>query len=245
MSSRFKAFFVHFLCSMGIALCSLYWVFGIWFPSPLHIALGVTSIFIILISVDVVIGPLLTFLVYKTGKKTLVFDLAVIVVMQVTALAYGLWSVSQGRPAWVVFNSDRFDLVQVLDIDERGLAAASPEYGSAPWFGPQWVGARKPHDARIQQEIIFESLAGGSDLAQRPEFYVPLSSLSEQITQRAQPLERLNDFNDEASVAQVLAEWPQATAWLPLMARFEPMVVLLGGDGSEVLGVVALHPWTL
>lgn len=242
MSARFKAFFIHLLCSLGLALCGLYWVFEVWYPAPLHIALGVTSIFILLISVDVIIGPLLTLLVYKPGKKTLVLDLSVIVVLQMGALTYGLWSVSQGRPAWIVFNTDRFDLVQVLDIDERGLANASPAYRAASWFGPQWVGARKPDDARQQQDLIFESLAGGSDLAQRPEFFVPLSALSEQMQQRVQPLQRLNEFNDNASVAHVLKKWPQAVAWVPMMARVEPMVVLLG-ENHKVLAVVALHPW--
>ena len=121
MSIRLKAFFLHLSLSAVIALLALLLVFGLWYPAPLHTAVGVTHIFLLLLLIDVVLGPLLTLLVYKAGKKTLVFDLAVIAVLQLSALGYGLWTVAEGRPAWLVFNADRFDLVRVLDIDARKL----------------------------------------------------------------------------------------------------------------------------
>lgn len=51
-------------------------------------------------------------------------DLTVIAVLQLGALSYGLWTVAEGRPAWLVFAVDRFELVRVLDIDKRKLDAA-------------------------------------------------------------------------------------------------------------------------
>lgn len=112
MLSRFKAFFVHLIGSLVIGLGALALVFFLWYPAPLHLALGVTSVFMLLIIVDITLGPLLTFLIYQPGKKTLKFDLVVIVVLQLLALSYGLWAVIQGRPVWLVLNADRFDVVQ-------------------------------------------------------------------------------------------------------------------------------------
>ncbi len=69
MNPRLKAFAIHLAISALIALTVIGLVFFIWYPSPLHTALGVTQIFLILLAVDVVLGPLLTLLVYKAGKK--------------------------------------------------------------------------------------------------------------------------------------------------------------------------------
>ena len=167
MVVRIKAFLLHLLCSAGVALAALYLVFGLWYAAPLHQALGVTHIFLLMVVVDVVLGPLLTLVVYKPGKRTLKFDLAVIVLLQLAALGYGLWTVAQGRPAWLVFNVDRFDVVQIVDIDTRRLTEALPRYRAPAWLGPEWVAARRPEDPERRAEIMFEAAQGGNDVAQR------------------------------------------------------------------------------
>jgi hypothetical protein len=243
MSARIKAFLIHLSSSAVIALIVLLLVFHIWYPSPLHTALGVTHIFLLLLGVDVVLGPLLTFLVFKVGKKTLVFDLALICLLQLSALGYGVWTVAQGRPAWLVFNVDRFDLVQAVDIDSRYLDKADAKYRSAPWFGPDWVAAARPVDKEQRQTIMFEAVLWGSDIAQRPNLYRPLDQFANDIASRAQPLEKLNSFNENAAVSSTLETWPAATAWLPLKARAKPMVVLLGQNRHEIIAIVDLNPW--
>lgn len=242
MPARFKAFLLHLLCSLAIALGALGLVFGVWYPAPLHLALAVTNIFVLLLVVDVTLGPLLTLVVYRPGKKSLKFDLAVIVLLQLAALGYGLWTVAQGRPAWLVFNVDRFDVVQVVDIDARRLEEAQSEYRSPSWLGPRWVAAVRPDDAERRGEILFEALQGGPDIAQRPEQYRPLDALAEQLRRRAQPLERLKQFNDPEDIEKVLAGRSEAAGWLPLKARVQPMVVLLSKD-YRVLDIVPLKPW--
>ena len=243
MPARIRAFLFHLLGSATIALIVLVVVFQIWYPSPLHTALGVTNIFLLLLSVDVVLGPLMTLLVFKVGKKTLVFDLAVIFLLQFSALGYGMWTVAEGRPAWLVFNVDRFDIVQTVDIDTRYLNKAEPQYRSASWFGPRWVAAARPADQEQRETIMFEAALWGSDIAQRPNLYRPLDQFSNDVTKRAHPLENLNHFNESTSVNRVLKAWPNATTWLPLKARAKPMVVLLGKKNSEVIAIVNLNPW--
>lgn len=242
MPIRLKAFLLHLSLSAVIAVLALLLVFNLWYPAPLHTAVGVTHIFLLLLLVDVILGPLLTLLVYKDGKKTLAFDLAVIALLQLSALGYGLWTVAEGRPAWLVFNTDRFDLVRVLDIDSRKLDQALPEYRHPSWFGPRWVAAVPPRDSDEHSDLLFESVQGGSDLPQRPNFYRPLADNREAIQARLHSLVELQRFNPIEQVQAVAEQWPAADAWLPLMAD-TPMVVLLHNESAEVLAVVGLRPW--
>ncbi len=243
MPARFKAFLWHLTGSAVIALLVLLLVFRLWYPAPLHEAVGVTDIFLLVLLVDLILGPLLTLLVYKVGKKTLAFDLAVIAILQLTALGYGLWAVADGRPAWIVFNADRFDLVQVVDIDTRKLDAAPAEYRQPAWLGPRWVAAVRPADAAENNELTLEALFSGVDLPQRPNLYQSLASQSEALQHRMQPLAELTKFNTSEQVDTVLQQWPSADAWIPLMARAKPMVVLLSKETAEVVAVVNLNPW--
>lgn len=243
MPARLKAFLLHLTASALIALLALMLVFRLWYPAPLHEALDVTHIFLLLLLVDTVLGPLLTLLVYRVGKNALVMDLAIIAALQMGALGYGLWTVSEGRPVWIVYNTDRFDVVTKVDIDIRQLSKAPAEYLNASWTGPRWVGTATPDDIEQRNSILFEATLGGSDIAQRPNLYRPLAEMAAAIQQRAQPLEKLNDFNEDNVVRSALQNWPEAAAWVPLMARVKPMVVLLGENKSDVIAIVDLNPW--
>jgi hypothetical protein len=234
---------IHLSVSTLVALLAVVVVFWVWYPAPLHSAVGVTEIFFIVLGVDVVIGPLLTTVVYKQGKKSLRFDLATIALLQLTAFAYGIWTVAEGRPAWLVFSADRFDLVQAYQVDLRKQDEAKPEYRSVPWFGPHWVSARGPSGADKRQTILFEAMFAGVDVPQRPELYQPLEAEGDAIRKRALSLDDLKRYNAVSDVDVVLARWPQANAYLPMMARIKPMTVLIDKESAKVVAVVDLNPW--
>ena len=71
MSKRLKFFLGHLSISFLVALLVIGLMFFVWYPSPLATAVGVTHIFLMLLAIDVVIGPILGVLVYKEGKKVL------------------------------------------------------------------------------------------------------------------------------------------------------------------------------
>ncbi len=243
MISRIKAFAVHLVISALIALAVIGLVFFVWYPAPLHSAVGVTQIFLILLAVDVVLGPLITLLIYKIGKKTLVMDLTVIVLLQLGALSYGLWTVAEGRPVWLVFSVDRFELVRVLDIDERKLDQANLTYRQPSLLGPQWVAASPPNDRDEHSILIIESVFGGADIAQRPNLYQSLNTKREAIKRRLLELSELSELNTAGNFSTLLAQHPRADAWLPLRANNQDMVVLMHKETAEVVAIVDLRPW--
>jgi hypothetical protein len=240
--SRFKAFAVHFLISACLVLLIVLLVFCLWYPSPLHSAVGVTKIFLVLIVVDVVLGPCLTFLVYKQGKKSLAMDLSIICALQLGALLYGLNAMAEGRPAWLVFVGDHFTLVRANEIDERKLADAPVEYRNPSWFGAQWVFVVEPEDVEEKNDLLFESVFAGIDISQRPNLYRPLSTVEGVLKKMGMPLAALERYNASESVVAIIDAYPQAEAWLPLKASQRDMVVLLKADG-EVIAIVDARPW--
>lgn len=242
MIARLKAFLIHLLISTCIAAAVIGVVFFVWYPAPLHTAAGVTKIFLLLLAVDVVLGPLLTLIVYKAGKKTLIMDLTVIALLQLSALGYGVWTVAEGRPAWLVFGGDRFELVRIPDIDQRNIGTHYL-YSSPAWTGPQWVGATTPIDLNARNDIIFESVSGGFDIYQRPNLYRPLQEMKASIQKHAQKLSLLNEFNAGNDVQNAVKKYPSATAWLPLRAKHQDMVVLINKETAQVIAIADLRPW--
>lgn len=243
MLARLRAFSVHLSISILIALAAMVIVFYIWYPAPLSIAAGVTKIFLLILVVDAALGPLLTFIVYKKGKKSLKMDLTIIALLQFGALSYGLHTVAEGRPVWLVFAADRFDLVRVADLDLRYADKVKPEYRAPSWTGPRWVAALPPEDAQENSDITVEAVFSGLDLQHRPYLYQPLAMAEKAIQKRALPLSKLTEFNASAEVDTILKRWPSADAWLPLQANIQPMVVLINQKTATVVAVVDLFPW--
>ena len=243
MSKRLKFFLSHLSLSFLIALLVIGLVFFIWYPSPLATAVGVTHIFLMLLVIDVILGPFLGLLVYKEGKKTLKFDLSVIILIQIAALYYGVFSIEQGRPAWLVYNVDRFELVRKNDIILENIDQAQPQFQQVSWTKPQLVAIKSAKDVQQHNNDMFIEVLGGISLAQQPERYVELSEVKSLIQQRAQDLELLKNFNDSDQVVKVLAKYPTATAFVPLKANAVDMTVLINKEKGEVVKIVDLRPW--
>ncbi len=240
---RLKAAGVHLGYSVLAAALASFLIFQLWYPAPLHLASGVGGLVVLLIGVDAVIGPLLTLIVYQPQKKSLRFDLAVIVVLQASALLYGMKTIADGRPVWLVFNADRFDAVPAYMLDERRLQNALPEFRVPPRFGPGWAAALLPESVDQRNSLLFESVFAGVDLAQRPDLYRPLPDALNEIKRAALPLSKLYQFNPEARVKEVLAFWPRADAYLPLMGRVQGKVVLIERQSAQPVAIVDLNPW--
>lgn len=243
MSKRLKFFLSHLSISLLIALFVVVLVLFIWYPLPLATATGVTQIFLMMLAIDVVIGPVLGLLVYKVGKKTLKMDLSIIIVLQILALGYGVYSIEQGRPVWITYNVDRFELVRKNEIITGHIEQALPQFQHPSWFKPQWVGVEFAKDANVRSDDLFAEALGGISIAQRPERYVDFVQAKQKIKQHAKSLKELNQYNDVKQVDRILSKYPQATAFVPLKANAVDMTVLINKEKGEVVKIVDLRPW--
>ena len=242
MSKRLKFFLSHLLLSFLIASVVVGLVI-IWYPYPLANAVGVTNIFFMLLVIDVIVGPVLGLLVYKEGKKTLKFDLSVIIIIQIAALCYGVFSIEQGRPAWLVFHTDRFELVRKNDLILENIDHALPQFQHVSWSKPKFVALKISKNNKQYQEDIFAEVLVGISLSQRPERYVKLTEAKAKIQQRALPIKKLEKYNPKTEVEKTLTKYPNADAWLPLKATAVDMVVLINKESASIIKIVDLRPW--
>lgn len=244
MSKRIKFFLGHLTISIAIALFFIALVFFVWYPAPLAKAVGVTQIFLMLIAIDVIIGPFLTLLVYKEGKKTLKMDLTIIIVIQVAALSYGIFNITQGRPAWIVYdNAGRFDLIRNNEIETGKIEQAQPAYQKASWLKPQIVALEKENTVAAQNKRLFDDFSHGVVPTMHPERYTQLIHAKFDLQQNSEKFDVLQSYNSKNDVEKVLHQYPTANAWLPLKTTAVDMVVLINKEKGEVVKIVDLRPW--
>ena len=203
--SRWQAAGIHLTISATIAAVAIAVILGVWFPGPLFEAAGGLGLLYLLVGVDVVLGPLLTLVVFKAGKKGMKFDLAVIATVQLAALVYGCSVVFLARPAFIVFVKDRFELVSVVELDPAELAKAKyPEFRSFSWTGPKLAAADLPTDPAGRQKFV-ELAMSGVDVQSFPEYYVPYAERTQLVLSTAMTMEKLR--KDEPVTAKAVDAW--------------------------------------
>ncbi|GAB1386465.1 fimb protein [Melaminivora sp.] len=193
----------HLLISLCFALATAAFVFLVLYPSPFSALLGIVSIYAILMTADVVCGPLLTLILASPQKsrRERWMDFSLIGGLQIAALAFGLYSVWIARPVVLGFEIDHLAVVTANEIETEALPKAPPGMQSLPWIGMMKVSTRKP---RNQQEFI-DSVAlemSGVTASMRPDWWQPWSEAKESINQHARP------------VAELVARRPQDAAAL-------------------------------
>ncbi len=178
MKFRFKAFGLHLLAScvaLSTILGSLY--LG-WYRWPAWVLTDVTRVVVVMVGVDVVLGPTLTFIIARSSKsrRELTRDIAVIVVVQLCALVYGTASLWNGRPMYYAYSEGVLQLVQAYDIDDDEAALGRQQNPAlAPhWYSlPRWVWAPLPPDLGTRKKIISSALMGGDDVISMPRYFKP------------------------------------------------------------------------
>lgn len=242
MSFRIRGFLIHLSASLVLALIACYVVFWIWYPSPLGQAIGVTSIVLLLLGVDVIAGPLLTLAVCKEGKKSLKFDLSVIILLQLSAFIYGFHILAQGRPVWIVFHENEFHIVRAYEAKNEYRKNAKPEYQKLSFTGPHWVAVRAPTNDNEKRKL-FDGLTQGVIFEERADFYEPIANQVDLIKKNSLDLSLLQQFNNENNLETVLSQWSQADSFLPLQGEEKAMTVLVKRNDARIISTVNLRPF--
>ena len=230
---------IHLLCSVGVGLLAGALVFGLWYPFPYRDMSGGRELFLLVVVVDVVCGPLLTVVLFNPIKPRaeLWRDLGLVALIQLGALGYGLWTVWAARPLFLVQEIDRFKVITGPDLRGASVAGLPTKLQPHWWTGPLTVAIREPKNARERQMVLFESVQGGRDYAERPEFYLSYEGADAlKSLKRAKPLSTfLQKQPMQQSAATELAAKKGADIgqwlYLPVVAQ-EDWVAVLDKDGQ-------------
>jgi hypothetical protein len=243
--SRYKAAAIHLLISAAIAAVVLVLMLTLWYPRPYFEAAGASHLLFLLVGVDVVLGPLITLIIFDTKKKSLKFDLAVVALIQLSALLYGANTMFQARPAYVAYVKDHFELVSANEIHESNLAKVSRrEFKAISLTGPKLVVAVSPTDAR-ERDSVATAEQLGLGIQNFPQHYVPYVERVQDALDAAKPIAKLVKANPAAkgAVDQVLARTSskeEDLLYLPLRSRTAHMTVLLKAKTGEIVDVLPI-----
>ncbi len=236
---RLRYFCLHLLLSIILAIISLSLIFIVWFPRPLAEATGISQIVILMLGIDLVLGPLMTLILAKQGKRGLKFDLFIVLCLQFGALSYGLYSISISRPTWIVFYVDAFDLMQANNMQPQGIS--NKDYQSNPWFGYQYRYISKPKNDEERLDRIEYNLKTGFGPTQRSEMFQPLIEGWVELSNQQRSLEELKKINNEIDLTQ--APYSLSTGWLPLRASQSSKVILINIRQKKVVKIVDINPY--
>lgn len=238
--TRWKAAGIHLSISMLVGLVAFSLLYFVYYPQPYFAAAGADKLVLILLGVDVILGPLLTLVVFKSGKKTLKFDLATIATVQFAALAYGLYIMWFARPAFILAVTDRIEIVYANTIDaERFAQAALPQFKADPLFGPVFGVTRRPLPGAEQDEILTASF-NGSDIQLFPRYFLERKGERfEQFLANAKAPDALPKHTSDA-IAAYLAKHPYAgkIAAVPMKGRVDEYTLLIdAGTGKDIVAL--------
>jgi hypothetical protein len=243
--SRWKASAIHLLLSAAIAGSVILFMLEVWYPWPLFEAAGGSRLVLVLVAVDVTLGPLITLIIFKAGKKGLRFDLTVIAAVQLAALAYGIHTLYLARPVYLAFTVDRFDLVTAKDLDPADLEQVTrPEFKRPPLGRPRYIAAVLPSDPDEKRQILNTSLEG-KDLQMYPQHYAPYQQEAPNALRRAAALDVLAERDPQQVDGYLKSSGrsAQSLRFLPLRAPHKDGAVLLDAASGEPLDILLIEPW--
>lgn len=233
---------MHFGISAGVVGIAAWMVFFVLYPAPWRNLLEVSAIFGVVVVVDVVCGPLLTFVLASPSKsfRERITDLTLVSLIQLSALGYGLWSVYVARPVALVFEVDRLFVVTGNEVQMDLLSQAPKPLRKLPCFGVIQVGLREAASPTEYLESVEQSIQGVTQ-AMRPNWWrIYDDEVRLALQKRAKPLRELIESRP-AQAGELAAAIRKSGVdskdllYLPLTSsKASAWIALINSDGEMV-----------
>lgn len=226
-SSRWAAFGIHLAISFVIffllAALIVFW----WYPGFLFQTDGGWQGIRVIAGIDLILGPLLTLIVYNRQKKSLRFDLSCIAVVQIVALAYGTTLVYQERPLAVIFADNSFVTVSPNSFNFHGI-----DYQKIDIIKnnktPVWIYVEKNENTQQLSQLEYFERFGPPHL-----FIAGYQPMKDRLDR----IESVGLRNIKLD-GETLAASSEQARFYPLLARYyEGYLLINTGDGT----VLAAH----
>lgn len=242
--TRKKAFLTHLAMSVTLVVALVLVFITFLFPFPYFIEDGGWNGIKLIAAIDVVIGPLLTFVVFSPGKRRskLAFDLTVIGIAQLTALTFGLWTVYTHSTQSVLYLDGSFYTVDTSlgqSFNEKYQALIGSSSGR-PFYGVIDL----PDDEDARKEMRAEALRTGLTLLRRAELLVPLKDSTAGL-EIAQSLRKLEKLYPDRAVLERIETWVRQKGGLqedyyfvPLQCRYGVLLSVVRKEDRSIAGFI-------
>jgi len=247
MRFRLAAMGLHLLASCVVLTVILGGLYLGWYRWPGWYLADAVQVTTVLAGVDLVAGPLLTFIIASSVKprRVLLRDIAVIATIQLIALAYGTVSLWHGRPLYYALSEDVLQLVQAYDFEDAELAIARKlNVPLLPhWYSlPRWIWAPLPQDSEESGKIIASAVTGGSDVVAMPRYYKPWDAGLPALRTQLKRIDDIKYFSGNEKkllgarvrAAGLAADQPNALA---LTGRGRPLLAVFDRANLNILGI--------
>jgi hypothetical protein len=244
---KLRAFSIHFLISLAIFAGLLYLIVVRWYPWPWFPIDGGWQGVRIMIGVDLVLGPVLTFMLFNPakGRRELTLDFSLIALIQAGALAWGIHLVHGQRPLAIVYWYGAFH-----SVDSK-----SPGFKNYPIERLDTFGERKPvlvfqvEPESEEKKIEMAMAIMGNDQAEHehPEYYRPLQPHLPEVFVDALDAARLRELApDVAKRLDRLLERhglkPEDAYLLPFDGRYQQAILVIAKDGRIIGHLPEVRP---
>jgi len=247
--NRIKAAFTHFLVSMAVVGAALAVVFFVWYPAPYGDSSDIWSMVKILICVDLILGPLITLIIFNTKKSRVELrrDLGIVATVQLLALGYGMHAMFDQRPEYLVFGVDRFESMTDDRVDTSPLHETLRD---EPLAGPLVVFAHSGSTEEEKRKLIQDWMQGKGDFTTRREFFRPILRHVNDIRQRAVDPHRIiahpanvTKVKAIAAVKVHAARHADDRLYLPLVGKSRSMLTAFDPATGKLGPVFDLYPF--
>ncbi len=239
---RFRAAGFHLVGCLVVAAAVAALVLLLWYPWPYRVVSGGENLLLLIMGVDVIMGPLITLVIFDVRKPAIELrrDVSIIVALQMAALFYGIHTVYAARPVVLALEPDRFRVSVQAGVLLAELGKAPEGLGSLSLTGPRLVDVAAPaEDERLDAAMMG---IAGIDLGARPKYWRPWGT---EARRRALRVGRsLVDWlkthpDEEKNVMQAVTRTGlplERLVFIPMLARRTDWSVLIDKSTGDPVG---------
>lgn len=239
---RIGAFLIHLGISLLIFAVLAPLIVYVWYPDFFFASDGGWQGIRIIVLVDLVLGPLLTLVVFNRSKprRELTRDLSIIATFQAVCLAAGVYVVYVERPLALVHSDGYFMSMSADDYRDAGVPVPDLDAFPGPW--PKRLVVDLPDDPTTQAEIRRNALQQGKPLRALAAYYVPYDADLIDIGRNALTADALEAR--EAATGDLTA-WTEEHggsvddyAFFPFGARYGFLILGIERASGEIVGLL-------
>jgi len=241
--NRFKASFLHLLLSAITISLTFLIIVLLWFPAPFLELTNFKDIATIVITVDLILGPLLTFVVFNPKKKSLKKDLAFIVSIQIFALFYGVYTLFLIHPLYITFHGNAFNIVIAKQANPKESKYDELKISKLSKPTLAYMETTK----KTRDKLFASTINGGKDIEAHTEFYKPYEEHLETILKNSLDTVKLFDKKNLTPSSEKFLKLYNHTkdnyAYLPLIGTSSNAIIVLDKNTAEVITAINTDPW--